>query len=127
MLAVYEATREAVGRARTGGGPTMIEAVTYRVAPHATADDPSAYIDLERVEEERRNECVGRYARYLERLGVLSSSQAEEIKVEAQEIMRRGIAEAEAEPPADVSLVFDHAHVEPLPSFDDELRELRGG
>ena len=34
---------------------------------------------------------------------------------------------AEAEPPADVSLVFDHAHVEPLPSFEDELRELRGG
>jgi hypothetical protein len=41
--------------------------------------------------------------------------------------MRRGITEAEAEAPADVSLVFDHAHVEPLPSFDEELRELRGG
>ncbi len=127
VLAVYEATREAVGRARTGGGPTMIEAVTYRAAPHATADDPSAYIDLERVEEEKRNECVGRYARYLDRLGVLTGAQAEEIKIEAQETMRRGIAEAEAEPPADVSLVFEHAHVDPLPSFEGELGELRGG
>ena len=124
VLAVYEATREAVARARTGGGPTMIEAVTYRAAPHATADDPSAYIDLERVEEERQNECVGRYERYLERLGIAIDPQ---VKVEAQEAMRRGITEAEAEAPADVSLVFDHAHVEPLPSFDDELRELRGG
>ena len=124
VLAVYEATREAVARARTGGGPTMIEAVTYRAAPHATADDPSAYIDLERVEEERQNECVGRYERYLERLGIAIDPQ---VKVEAQETMRRGITEAEAEAPADVSLVFDHAHVEPLPSFDDDLRELRGG
>jgi len=121
---VYEATREAVARARTGGGPTMIEAVTYRAAPHATADDPSAYVDLERVEEEKRNECVGRYERYLERLGIPVDPQ---IKIEAQETMRRGIAAAEAEPPADVSLVFEHAHVEPLPSFEDELGELRGG
>ena len=39
----------------------MIEAVTYRAAPHATADDPRAYIDLERVEEEKQHECLGRY------------------------------------------------------------------
>src|SRR6187551_2225386 len=44
VLAVYEATREAVARGRAGEGPTFIEAVTYRAAPHATADDPSAYI-----------------------------------------------------------------------------------
>ena len=49
VLAVYEATREAVARARAGEGPTFVEAVTYRTAPHATADDQSAYIDLERV------------------------------------------------------------------------------
>src|SRR4029453_3351891 len=68
-FAVYEGKRDAAARGRTGGGPTMIEAVSYRAAPHATADDPSAYIDAERVEEEKKNECVGRYERYLERLG----------------------------------------------------------
>src|SRR5207237_4852466 len=61
VLAVYEATREAVTRARAGEGPTFIEAVSYRAAPHATADDPRAYIDLERVAEERKRECGGRY------------------------------------------------------------------
>src|SRR5712691_806620 len=61
VLAVYEATREAVRRARRGEGPTFVEAVTYRTAPHATADDPKAYIDLERVEEEKRRECLDRY------------------------------------------------------------------
>src|ERR671932_2216313 len=60
VLAVYEATRDAVARARAGEGPTFVEAVTYRTMPHATADDPRAYIDLDRVEEERQHECVGR-------------------------------------------------------------------
>src|SRR4051794_5735236 len=117
VLAVYEATREAVERARAGGGPTFIEAVSYRAAPHATADDPRAYIDLDRVEEEKRNECVGRYESYLRRLGVLDDAVAEEIKNEALEAMRQGIAAAEAEPDPDPELVFDNAYVLPPPNL----------
>jgi pyruvate dehydrogenase E1 component alpha subunit len=117
VLAVYEATREAVERARAGGGPTLIEAVTYRAAPHATADDPRAYIDLDRVEEEKRNECVGRYDAYLRRLGVLDDATAEEMKNEALETMRQGIADAEAEPEPDPELVFDNAYVLPPPNL----------
>jgi pyruvate dehydrogenase E1 component alpha subunit len=117
VLAVYEATREAADRARAGEGPTFIEAVTYRVAPHATADDPRAYIDLERVEQEKQNECLGRYERYLRRLGVLGDALVEEIQAEAVEAMRRGIADAEAEPEPDPELVFEHAYVEPPPNL----------
>jgi TPP-dependent pyruvate/acetoin dehydrogenase alpha subunit len=125
VLAVYDATREALERARAGGGPTFIEAVTYRTAPHATADDPRAYIDLERVEEERKRECVGRYEAYLRRLGVLGDDVAGEIRAEAADVMRRGIAEAEAEPPADVGLIFGHAYADPPGSLADDLAELR--
>jgi pyruvate dehydrogenase E1 component alpha subunit len=125
VLAVYEATREAVERARAGEGPTFIEAVTYRAAPHATADDPSAYIDPERVEEEKENECVGRYQRYLLRAGVLTEERAAAIKQEALELMRAGIAEAEAEPPADPALVFEHAYADPPPAQANDLAELR--
>jgi pyruvate dehydrogenase E1 component alpha subunit len=117
VLAVYEATREAVERGRAGGGPTFIEAVSYRAAPHATADDPRVYIDLDRVEEEKRNECVGRYDAYLRRLGVLDDATAEEIKNEALETMRAGIAAAEAEPEPDPELVFDNAYVLPPPKL----------
>src|SRR5256885_7014828 len=125
VLAVYEATREAVARARAGEGPTFIEAVTYRTAPHATADDPSMYIDLERVEEEKKNECVGRYERYLRRLGVLTDEQEQQIKAEAADVMRQGIAAAEAEPAADPGLLFEHAYASPPPSFARDLAELR--
>jgi len=117
VLAVYEATREAVERARAGGGPTFIEALSYRAAPHATADDPRAYIDLERVEREKQNECVGRYERYLRRLGALTDELEAEIKADAAEAMRRGIADAEAEPEPDPELLFDTAFADPPPNL----------
>jgi pyruvate dehydrogenase E1 component subunit alpha len=129
VLAVYEATRDAVLRARAGDGPTFIEAVSYRAAPHATADDPSLYIDSERVEEQRENECVGRFERYLKRSGVLTDEHADAVKTEALELMRAGIAAAEAEPPADPSLVFEHAYADPPPSLlaeRDDVRRILG-
>ncbi len=92
VLAVFEATREGVERARAGEGPTFIEAVSYRAAPHATADDPKAYIDLERVEEEKRRECVGRFEGYLRRAGILTDEMAASIRSEAEQAMREGIA-----------------------------------
>jgi len=124
-LAVFEATREAVERARSGEGPTFIEAVSYRAAPHATADDPSAYIDLERVEEEKQRECVGRYEGYLRRLGLLYEETASEIRAWAAQLMREGIAAAEAEPPPDPGLLFEHAFVDPPASFGSDLDDLR--
>jgi TPP-dependent pyruvate/acetoin dehydrogenase alpha subunit len=125
VLAVYEATREAVARGRAGEGPTFVEAVTYRAAPHATADDPSAYIDPQRVEEARANECVGRYEAYLRRVGVLHDQLEQQIKAEAADVMRAGIAAAEAEPPADVGLVFEYALAAAPASFASDLAELR--
>jgi pyruvate dehydrogenase E1 component alpha subunit len=125
VLAVYEATRDAVARARAGEGPTFIEAVTYRTAPHATADDPSAYIDLERIEEEKQRECVGRYDAYLRRLRILTDEFAEAARIEATDALREGIRQAEAEPAPDPELLFEHAYVNPPPSFADELAELR--
>jgi pyruvate dehydrogenase E1 component alpha subunit len=112
VLVVYEAVRAAVERARAGEGPTFIEAVTYRCAPHATADDPTAYIDPARVELERENECLGRYERHLRELGVLTDALVEEIAAEAREAMRAGIAAAEALPEPDPDLVTRNAYVD---------------
>ncbi len=97
----------------------------YRVAPHATADDPRAYIDLERVEEEKRRECLGRYEGFLKRAGVLTDEQAEEMKAGAAEVMRAGIAAAEAEPPPDPAVVFEHAYASPPGALARDLAELR--
>ena len=125
VLAVFEATREAVGRARAGDGPTFVEAVSYRAAPHGTADDPRMYIDPERVEEERRNECVGRYERYLRRLGALTDRTAEQTRNDAADAMRLAIAAAESEPAPDPALVFEYAYADPPAALGRDLAELR--
>jgi pyruvate dehydrogenase E1 component alpha subunit len=113
VLAVYEAARVAVDRARAGGGPTLIEAVHYRAAPHGTADDPRAYIDLARVEEERARECVGQYEAFLRRVGVLTDELVESTRADAEQLLRAGIVAAEAEPSPDPALVFENAYVDP--------------
>ena len=99
--------------------------MSYRAAPHATADDPRAYIDPERVEEERARECLGRFEGYLRRAGVLSDELAESIRAEAAELMREGIRAAEAEPEPDIGLLFENAYVDPPASFAADLEELR--
>src|ERR1043166_3373908 len=105
VLAVHDAAHEAVERARRGEGPTLIEAVHYRAAPHATADDPRAYIDMERVEEERARECLGRYETVLREAGLLTDELVESTRKDAEDLMRAGIAAAEAEPPGDPELL----------------------
>jgi len=125
VLAVYEATRDAVAQARAGDGPTFIEAVTYRAAPHATADDPRLYIDPDRVEEERQRECVGRFEGYLRRRELLDDDLAATIRDEAAQVMRDAIAKAEAEPDPDPELLFSAAFADPPRSFDHDLAELR--
>jgi pyruvate dehydrogenase E1 component alpha subunit len=119
VLAVFEATRDAATRGRAGEGPTFIEAVTYRMAPHATADDPSAYIDAERVARERENECLGRFEHYLRRLGILDDALAEGVREEALDRMRAGIHAAEVMSAPDPELVFTHAYVDPPPGLRD--------
>ncbi|HEX7527453.1 MAG TPA: thiamine pyrophosphate-dependent dehydrogenase E1 component subunit alpha [Gaiellaceae bacterium] len=117
VLAVYEAAREAVERARAGGGPTFIEAVHYRAAPHGTADDPRAYIDLARVEEERARECIGRYETFLRAAGLLTDELAASTRKDAEDLMRAGITAAEAEAAPDPELLFAHAYVDPPPNM----------
>ena len=85
----------------------------YRAAPHATADDPRAYIDQERVEQERARECVGQYEAFLKRLGLLSDELIAATRAEAEDLMRAGIAAAEAEAAPDPELLFSHAYVNP--------------
>jgi pyruvate dehydrogenase E1 component alpha subunit len=124
VLAVFEAVRESVARARAGGGPTFVEAVTYRSAPHATADDPSLYIDPERVAADRERDCVPAYEGYLRRLGLLDDDTVAAVREEALATMRAGIEAAEAEPPGDPELVFSHAYADPPEALARDFEDL---
>ncbi len=93
ILAVYEATRRAVERARRGEGPTLIECVTYRLMMHTTADDPGRYRSDNDVEEWRRKDPLPRFQTYLKSRELLSDKRIEqletEIKAEIQAAVNR--------------------------------------
>ena len=127
VLAVYAASREAVDRARAGGGPTLVECVTYRLGVHTTADDPSRYRSAEEVEAWERKDPLTRFGAYLEKKNLLEPGLEQEVEAE----IARAVQVFEATPPADPLAIFDHAYAEApahLLAERAEMQErLRGG
>ncbi|ADB50616.1 thiamine pyrophosphate-dependent enzyme [Conexibacter woesei] len=113
VLAVHEAVRDAVTRARAGDGPTLVEAVHYRIAPHGTADDPSLYREPGRAEAARSDECLVRYEGYLRRRGLLDDDAAAARRAEAVELVKAGMRAVEQLPAPDPALVFDTTYAQP--------------
>lgn len=109
-LACWSATREALKRARAGGGPTLIEAVSYRIGPHATADDPSLYRDESEAARHRSLEPVGRMAAYLRRRGLLTAELEANIRAEARAALDQGVAEMESIPQPGAEIMFEHLY-----------------
>jgi pyruvate dehydrogenase E1 component alpha subunit len=127
VLAVYAAAKEAVDRARSGGGPTLIEAVTYRLSVHTTADDPRKY----RTEEEElawaARDPLPRFERYLEKKGLLTAAKIEAIDVEVRDAIQEGIdgAEEAIKYLGDPLDIFDHMYAELTPALAEQREELR--
>jgi pyruvate dehydrogenase E1 component alpha subunit len=127
VLSVLEAVRDALARAREGGGPTLIEAVHYRIAPHGTADDPSLYRTDERGALEREHECLLRFEGYLRRQGVLTDQIAEEVRAQATDVIKRAMRDVEALPDPDPALVFDTTYARPPADLLRQRNTALGG
>lgn len=113
VLAVMAVMRRALDRARSGGGPSFIEAVTYRLGPHTTADDPTRYRSADEVEQWRGRDPIARVLALLEGYGVdtvgLASRVHEEADAVAAEVRAACLGLPEPEPMS----VFDHVYAEP--------------
>jgi pyruvate dehydrogenase E1 component alpha subunit len=96
LLAVYVATREAVERARRGGGPTLVETVTYRLGAHSTADDPTKYRSQAEVAEWEAKEPLPRFRRYLEAKGLVDDHAHVTLEAEVDGEVHEAIERAEA-------------------------------
>ena len=114
VLAVLAVTRAALARARAGGGPTLIEAFTYRMGAHTTSDDPSRYRDAAEVDEWRPRDPLLRVARYLRGAGV-GEEFFVDLDREADEMAEQLRAETRALPDIDPLAVFDQVYAEPHP------------
>lgn len=123
VLAMLAAGRIAVERARSGGGPTFIEAVTYRRGPHTTTDDPKRYRDEAEVEEWVAKDPIDRVERALERMGVDMDAVRAEAKVRADRLAKEFRAAAEhAEPPA-AEEIFDNVYAQPSRRLERQRAE----
>ena len=106
VLAVYKATKEALERARSGEGPTLIECVTYRMGDHTTADDATRYRAQEEVEQWRKKDPIERLRNYMEKRGLWDKPYGQKILNEAKERVDAAVKEQESIPPPDPRDIF---------------------
>jgi len=121
-LAVYLETYKALERARTGEGPTFIEALTYRIGPHSTADDPSRYRESKEVQTWEQKDPIARLKGFLISLKLWSEEDDKKLFENYEKMMSEAIQRQESLGPLPVQeLLFDDVYSE-LPWFLKEQR-----
>jgi pyruvate dehydrogenase E1 component alpha subunit len=125
VLACYAVMAEAAARAWAGGGPTLIEAVTYRLGPHTTSDDPTRYRSQRELEGWMALDPIPRYRTYLEGQGLWSERLDERITARSTRLradLRNAVFEA---PDIDVDEVFTTVYAQITPALEAQRRQLR--
>ena len=125
VLAVYRATKEAADRARNGGGPTLIEAYTYRMGSHSSSDDAGRYRPAGELEEWKRKDPIDRFQRYLAKKGLWNENLENEVREWASSEVTKAIEAAEAAPPPPVETIFTDVYAEMPRNLREQLEELK--
>lgn len=125
VLACYVAMRTAVARARDGGGPQFIEALTYRVSAHSSSDDPSRYRDESVTAVWRDSRCpLTRFRAFLQARGMLSDEADAALRAEIDAEVRAAIAAEESVPPPPLSTLVEDVFKEVPQALKDQLAEV---
>jgi 2-oxoisovalerate dehydrogenase E1 component alpha subunit len=127
IVALLHVLGEAVRRARSGGGPTLIEAVTYRIRPHTNADDATRYRDPHEVDLWLTRDPVDRLARYLTAIGCLNESLDAAIGEEGAKCAAAMRASLAVEPEVDPAELFEHVFAVPTPQLRAQRDALEAG
>jgi pyruvate dehydrogenase E1 component alpha subunit len=125
LLAVHAVTLSAVDHARAGEGPTLIEARTYRMGPHTTADDPSRYVDAAEHALWERRDPITRVQRYLASRGLWDDPAAETVEKEIAIEVDRAVESAEALQAPSPDDLFTHTFAELPPRLQRQREERR--
>ncbi len=117
VLAVYQATSEAVERARNGGGPTLIECLTLRMGPHSSSDDPTRYRDEKLYEFWKGRDPIQRFQEYLKSKKLWDDSKEKALQQEFKELLAEAVEKAEAQPPPAIETLFADVYEELTPQL----------
>jgi pyruvate dehydrogenase E1 component alpha subunit len=120
VVAVLVAVGEAVEKARRGGGPTLIEAVTYRLGPHTTADDPSRYREEAEAASWESRDPLLRVRLLLEKAGGWSQDWEDELAARASTTIETAVAWAESVPEPTLDEMLDRMYAERTPPLVEQ-------
>jgi 2-oxoisovalerate dehydrogenase E1 component alpha subunit len=121
---VHVAMTEAIERARGGGGPTLIEALTYRIEAHTNADDATRYRQQSEVTEWLARDPIARLETYLRGKGILDDEAMAEMAAEAEAKAAQLRAAMNAQPDLDPAELFSHVYAEPTTALRDQAQAL---
>jgi pyruvate dehydrogenase E1 component alpha subunit len=124
VSAVLHVVGEAVERARSTGGPALVEALTYRVAPHTNSDDDRRYRDQAEVAQWRQRDPVARLRTYLRSRAALDDAAEEQLKAEAETLAAGLRQDLRVEPEADPGWLFQHVFATPTPQLREQAAQL---
>jgi TPP-dependent pyruvate/acetoin dehydrogenase alpha subunit len=124
VFALYAATREAVDRARRGDGPTLIEAVTYRLGGHNATDDGRRYRSEEEVATAATREPLKRLGAWLKAAGQLDDAKAKALDDELNTAIRAAITAEENVPAPALRSLIEDVYVHPPATLEAQLAEL---
>ena len=124
LFGMYAAVSDAVARARAGGGPTFVEALTYRVSAHSSSDDPSRYRDESITERWREKDPIERVRRHLLSHGQLTAEADEALRAEVDAEVRAAISAEESVGTPPLRTMIEDVFAE-VPAFlKEELAEI---
>ena len=130
--AVYTKTKEAVDKARSGGGPTLIECLTLRMGPHSSSDDPTRYRDPELYAAWEKRDPILRFRQYLEGKGLWDADHEDSLREEVKDHLIEAVEDVEKMPPPELETLFEDVYAELTPQLKKQKkaliaeRELRG-
>jgi pyruvate dehydrogenase E1 component alpha subunit len=125
LFAVIAATKEAVNKARAGGGPTLIEGVTFRFGPHTTADDPTKYRTEKEIDPWKPLDPLLRLKLYLKGKGLWTEEVEQRMTEEAQREIDQAVKDAEAVPAPAPDEIFTSVFAEMTPQLKEQLEYLK--
>ena len=125
ILAVYRTTKEAVDRARSNDGPTLIEAVTYRMGPHSSSDDPKRYRSNQELDEWQLRDPLVRFRKYLERKHIWTSTDEEKAQEDTNRQIDEAVAHAEKIQRPTIETLFTDVYAELPWHLQEEFQDLK--
>ncbi len=123
VLAVYAGVKETADRARSGGGPSFVECVTYRMGPHSSSDDPTRYRSDDEVASWAKKDPLDRFERYLRRAELLDDAGRDAMIAELEAEITAAIDEVEELGPPPRASLFDDVYASEPPHLSEQRRE----